>query len=86
MRFTIKILLAVVAFAGGASAARADIVLGTAGDFAVLAGTTVTNTGPTAATSASARGRRSRASPRGSSPPRSRSTRATPWRRRPRSI
>jgi hypothetical protein len=42
---TILILLALAALAGFPQQASADIMLGTAGDFAVLAGTTVTNTG-----------------------------------------
>ena len=41
------ILLAIVAFAGFSIQADAAIVLGTAGNFAVLAGSTVTNTGLT---------------------------------------
>ena len=42
------IVLAIMALAGLPRAAKADpISLGTAGNFAVLAGTTVTNTGPT---------------------------------------
>jgi type VI secretion system secreted protein VgrG len=40
------ILLAITAFAGCPLQTKAAIVLGTAGNFAVLAGTTVTNTGP----------------------------------------
>ena len=47
MRGTTLILMAVAALAGFPLQAKASIQLGTAGDFAVLAGTTVTNTGPT---------------------------------------
>lgn len=46
MRCMNLILLAVTALAGFPLQARATITLGTAGDFAVLAGSTVTNTGP----------------------------------------
>ncbi|MEX2173206.1 MAG: ice-binding family protein [Pirellulaceae bacterium] len=47
MRCKTLILLAITALAGLPLQARAAITLGTAGDFAVLAGQTVTNTGPT---------------------------------------
>ena len=47
MRGKTLILLAITAVAGFPLQAKADIVLGTAGNFAVLAGSTVTNTGPT---------------------------------------
>jgi hypothetical protein len=47
MRCKTLILLAFTALAGFPPQAKADIELGTAGDFAVLAGSTVTNTGPT---------------------------------------
>jgi hypothetical protein len=51
MRFEMKcntlILLTVTALAGFSPQTNAAIDLGTAGNFAVLAGTTVTNTGPT---------------------------------------
>lgn len=46
MRCKALILLAMAALACLPLAAKADITLGTAGDFAVLAGSTVTNTGP----------------------------------------
>ncbi len=46
MRCKALILLASTAFASFVLPAQASITLGTAGDFAVLAGTTVTNTGP----------------------------------------
>ena len=54
-RFRMKckyfVVSAVLAFAGFSPHAKADtITLGTAGDFAVLANTTVTNTGPTTLT------------------------------------
>ena len=45
MRCTILILLAITAVAGFSRQGKAAIILGTAGDFAVLAGSTVTNTG-----------------------------------------
>ena len=45
MKTKILILLAITALAGFSLQAKANIVLGTAGDFAVLAGSTVTNTG-----------------------------------------
>ena len=45
MRSKALILLAITAIAGFAQHAKAAINLGTAGNFAVLAGTTVTNTG-----------------------------------------
>ena len=45
MKRKILILLAITALAGFPLQAKADIILGTAGDFAVLAGSTVTNTG-----------------------------------------
>ena len=41
------ILLAFTVVLSFAPRARADVVLATAGNFAVLAGSTVTNTGPT---------------------------------------
>lgn len=47
MRCKTLILLAITALAGFPLQAKAAISLGTAGNFAVLAGTTVTNTGPT---------------------------------------
>jgi len=47
MRFNIRPWLAIALIASFSSDALASIQLGTAGDFAVLAGTTVTNTGPT---------------------------------------
>src|SRR3972149_620476 len=47
MKCTTIILLAITALAGFPLQAKASIQLGTAGDFAVLAGSTVTNTGPT---------------------------------------
>jgi len=46
MRRKLLIMMAIAALAGLPPQARADISLGTAGDFAVLAGSTVTNTGP----------------------------------------
>lgn len=46
MRSRTLILLAITALAGIAPRAKADVILGTAGNFAVLAGSTVTNTGP----------------------------------------
>ena len=46
MRCATLILLAITALAGFPLQALADITLGTAGNFAVLAGSTVTNTGP----------------------------------------
>ncbi|MCY2953749.1 MAG: ice-binding family protein [Planctomycetota bacterium] len=45
MRSKTLILLVIVALAGFPLQAKASIMLGTAGDFAVLAGSTVTNTG-----------------------------------------
>ena len=45
MRRETLILLTITAFAGLPLQAKADIILGAAGDFAVLAGSTVTNTG-----------------------------------------
>ena len=45
MRGKTLILLAIAALAGFSLQAKAGIMLGTAGDFAVLAGSTVTNTG-----------------------------------------
>jgi Ice-binding-like/PEP-CTERM motif len=47
MRCKTLMVLAVASLAGLPLRARADIDLGTAGEFAVLAGSTVTNTGPT---------------------------------------
>jgi hypothetical protein len=41
------VLLMVISFLGVADTTRAGVILGTAGNFAVLAGQTVTNTGPT---------------------------------------
>jgi type VI secretion system secreted protein VgrG len=46
MKNKTMILLSIMAFACFSLQAKAAITLGTAGDFAVLAGTTVTNTGP----------------------------------------
>lgn len=46
MKFNIMIALVTAAIAGLPRQAQAGILLGTAGDFGVLAGTTVTNTGP----------------------------------------
>ena len=46
MKRNALILAAILASTSLQATARADIVLGTAGDFAVLAGSTVTNTGP----------------------------------------
>ena len=48
MRGKTRILLAIGALAGLGSRAKADIMLGAAGEFAVLAGTAVTNAGLTA--------------------------------------
>ncbi len=45
MKTNTSILLAITALAGLSSQAKSAVVLGTAGDFAVLAGSTVTNTG-----------------------------------------
>ena len=47
MRWKTLILLAITALAGFPLSAKSDIVLGTAQDFAVLAGSTVSNSGPT---------------------------------------
>ena len=47
MRCERLLLLTITALAGFPMQATADIVLGTAGNFSVLAGSTVTNTGPT---------------------------------------
>jgi hypothetical protein len=47
MRGLTLIALAITALASCPPQAKAEIVLGTAGDFGVLAGSTVTNTGPT---------------------------------------
>jgi hypothetical protein len=47
MRGYSLVLLAITAIASFPLEAKADIVLGTAGNFGVLAGSTVTNTGPT---------------------------------------
>jgi hypothetical protein len=46
MRGKTLILLAITAFAGFPLQAQAAVILGTAGNFAVLAGSAVTNTGP----------------------------------------
>jgi len=46
MRCKTLLLMAITALASFPLQAKASIVLGTAGDFAVLAGSTVTNTGP----------------------------------------
>jgi len=46
MRRNAQILLAITTIAGFTLQAQAALSMGTAGDFAVLAGTTVTNTGP----------------------------------------
>lgn len=46
MSLRVHILLAVAVLTGFPLNADAGILLGTAGDFSVLAGTTVTNTGP----------------------------------------
>lgn len=47
MNYKVPILLAIAIFAGSASRAVAEIQLGSAGNFAVLAGSTVTSTGAT---------------------------------------
>jgi hypothetical protein len=46
MTWKTQVLLWITALAGFPMQARADITLGTAGNFSVLAGSTVTNTGP----------------------------------------
>src|SRR4051812_43298583 len=45
MRRTVRALLAITALAGFSRETRADVFLATAGNFSVLAGSTVTNTG-----------------------------------------